>query len=166
MKVIGIDQKDHKGASQMKTGCHLVEIIELEKPLDRFGEWMHTKEGEPAVDFVYQNKDKQVISHRIWYSDKAEWVREKIYKALAIHVVNDGDSYSKSDFIGKKVHIVVSEVVRTYKGIAEQEPYEYRVHPNGYAIYSGVDPLFKGDPLRGQNPVGTMFQILEEQIKR
>lgn len=148
----------------MTAGCYRLTIEKLEYARNYKGEVIHDEGNLIAFDATFLNDAGQRIKMRMWNTDKGRWVSDALLRAIGMDINKTG-AVDVHDLYGKQIYACVAVVMESHNGVPVGHPKEYKVLPETISpvrTYDTETPYYKGDPLKGMNPLGTKFMILEE----
>lgn len=153
-----------KFTPDMKAGCHKFTVEKLEIAKNYKGEYIHDNGNCIAYDVTFSNADNAKIKMRMWNTDSGKWVSDNLLRAAGLDP-RKVDGYKVEDIYGKEVYACVAAKYYSAQGTPVGKPFEFVVLPDTLSPVRDYDtetPYYFGDPLKGMNPVGTKFIILQE----
>lgn len=148
----------------MTSGCHRLSIHKLEIAKNYKGEYIHDEGNCLAFDVTFINKAGATIKMRMWNTEAGRWVSDALLRSVGMDPRKHG-GYNIEDVYGKELYACVAATMHSVKGKPIGNPISYEVLPNTLSPVRDYDtetPYYKGDPLKGENPIGSKFIILKE----
>jgi hypothetical protein len=148
----------------MTAGCYRLTIENLEYARNYKGEVIHDEGNMLAFDATFLNDAGQRIKLRMWNTEKGRWVSDALLRAIGIDTRQTG-AVDVHDVYGKQIYACVAVVMDAHNGVPVGQPKDYKLLPETITPvrpYHTETPYYKGDPQKGDNPLGTKFMILED----
>jgi len=141
-----------KSTKVMGAGVHLAVITDVKYARRKDGEVKHTREGQPAVEIKFKNKQGEKISEEFWLTDNAQWMLDNLFKAIGLS--SKTGSIDVKLMIGKKLFIMVAREYHFVNGEALKDDdgivvYYSKLVPKFFPMVSeDSPPIIEGDPAR------------------
>lgn len=138
-----------KSKPSLGAGVHLVRVANVKYARTGSGEILHTKDGEPAIDVIFEDSNARKISMLVWFTENGQWIIDML--CVITNVDNKEREPDITEIIGKKLWIVVAEE-HHMKGEdicydSSGRPIVFpKVLPKFFKVMDLIGPRISGDP--------------------